>query len=131
MASPYKIAVVGLWHLGEIYSAGLAELGHNVIGVDENAAVIENFGKNIPPLTEPRLAELLAAHQVAGDLSYATDFAAIKKCNVVWFTFDTPVDDDDEVDVSVVVKTIEKAIPYLQNGTLVVVSSQLDRKSVV
>lgn len=30
------IGVVGLWHLGEIYSAGLAELGQTVIGFDED-----------------------------------------------------------------------------------------------
>lgn len=125
MASSYRIAVVGLWHLGEIYSVGLAELGHNVICIDENASVIENFEKNIPPLAEPRLAELLAKHKTRGALSYTTDFSKIKECNVVWFTFDTPVNDEDEVDVSVVVNAILKAVPYLQNGTLIMVSSQL------
>jgi len=36
----YTIAVVGLWHLGEIYSAGLAELGHTVIGFDNDEKVV-------------------------------------------------------------------------------------------
>lgn len=125
MGSHYKIAVVGLWHLGEIYSVGLAELGHQVVGIDDNAATIENFTKNIPPLAESRLAELLAARQATGNLLYTTDFGAIKNCNVVWFTFDTPVNDEDEVDVSVVINAIDRSISHLESGVLIVVSSQL------
>ena len=52
----YKIGVVGLWHLGEIYSTGLADLGHDVLGFDENSEAVANLNKCIPPLAEPELA---------------------------------------------------------------------------
>jgi UDPglucose 6-dehydrogenase len=125
MQSQLKIAVIGLWHLGEIYSAGLAELGRTVIGIDADTQVIENLQKNIPPLAEPQLAELLAEHQKSGNLFYTIDLSAIKDCDVVWFTFDTPVDDHDEVDVSTILNSVERTIPYLQNGVLIAVSSQI------
>ena len=125
MNSSHKIAVLGLWHLGEVYSVCLAELGHNVIGISEDKAVVENFMKNIPPLAEPKLAELLAANRAAGRLSYTTEFAAIKECDVAWITFDTPVNDDDEADVGVVLKAIEKVAPHFREGVLLVVSSQI------
>ena len=125
MNSSYKIGVVGLWHLGEIYSAGLAELGHSVIGIDENEEVIRNLENNIPPLAEPKLAELLRSNRSAGRLLYSSDFSKIKECGVVWITFDTPVNDDDEVQLDVVFKSVERATPYLQDGVLFIVSSQI------
>jgi UDPglucose 6-dehydrogenase len=125
MNSPYKIAVLGLWHLGEVYSACLAELGHTVVGISDDAKVVGNFGKNIPPLAEQKLAELLEKNQKAGRLSYTTDFSSVKDCNALWLTFDTPVDDDDEVDVSSAREAIQKAIPHLKDGVVIAVSSQL------
>jgi len=125
MDLPYKIAVVGLWQLGETYSVCLAELGHHVVGIDADNTVIENFSHNVPPLAEPKLAELLAANRAARRLDYSTDFAAVRDCDVVWITFDTPVNDEDEVDVEPVLGAIKKITPDLRDGALLVVSSQI------
>lgn len=125
MNSSYKIGVVGLWHLGEVYSAGLAELGHSVIGIDENEEVIRNLNNNIPPLAEPKLAELIASNRAISRLSYSSDFTEIEGCNAVWITFDTPVNDDDEVQLDVISHSLERIIPHLQSGVLFVVSSQI------
>src|SRR3989344_5328458 len=125
MGSAYTIGVVGLWHLGEVYSACLAEIGHTVIGLSDDAALIENFKKNVPPLAEPRLAELLTANPASGTLSFSTDFSKMKDCNVVWFTHDVPTDENDEVDVSGVLEAVRNAAQYFTNGVTVAVSSQL------
>ncbi|MDP3800222.1 MAG: nucleotide sugar dehydrogenase [bacterium] len=120
----HKIAVVGLWHLGEIYSVGLAELGHQVVGISDDEVVVANLSKNIPPLAEPGLVELLEKNQSLGRLVYSTDFSCIKDCDILWFTFDTPVDDKDEVDLSLINQALEKAMPFLRDGVLVVMTSQ-------
>lgn len=125
MASPYKIAIVGLWHLGEIYSAGLAELGHSVVGVSEDNNVVENLSRNIPPLPEPQLAELLSKNSSTGRLRYTSDFGEIKNCNVFWPAFDTPVDENDDVDLSLIWDALKKSLPHFKDGVLVVVSSQI------
>lgn len=125
MDSSYKIGVVGLWHLGETYSAGLAELGHDVVGIDADTKVVEGLSKGIPPLAEPKLAELIAAHEAAGNLSYSADFSKLNDRNVVWFTVDTPVNDDDEAQTGVVLDAIKNAMPHFADGVLVVVSSQI------
>jgi len=121
----YSIATIGIWHLGETYSAGLAKLGHRVVGVDNSEKVIENLAKNIPPLPEPGLVELLKENQAAGTLSFTTDFSKVENCDVVWFTFDTPVNDEDEVDLSLIWDSLAKCMPYLKEGVLVVISSQI------
>lgn len=125
MQKPFTIAVIGLWHLGEVYSVCLSELGHNVFGISDDPAIIENFTKNIPPLAEPKLAELLEKNQRSGKLVYTTDWEVVKNADVVWFTFDTPVDDQDEVDISVVTKAVRKSLPYLKKNVLIAISSQL------
>ena len=123
--SSYSIAVLGLWHLGEVYSAGLAELGHHVLGVSEDKQAVGDFMKGIPPLPEPGLEKLIAKNIAAGRLSYTTDFDEIKNSNVVWFAFDTPVDDSDNADTSVIFESFKKVLPYVSNGVLIVVTSQI------
>ncbi len=125
MKRPYTIAVVGLWHLGEVYSACLAELGHKVVGISDDTKVIANFKKNIPPLIEPRVPELLLKNQKAGNLSYTTDWEAIRSADVVWISFDTPVNEKDEVDISPVTNAIKKALPLLKQNVVLAISSQI------
>lgn len=122
---PYRIAVLGLWHLGEIYSAGLAGLGHEIHAISDDTDLISNFLKNKPPLPEPGLEELISKNRSEGRLNYSSDFSRIKNCNVVWLTFDTPVNDNDEVDLGPIWQSLEKSLPYLSQGVLVVVTSQI------
>ncbi|HEY5220732.1 MAG TPA: nucleotide sugar dehydrogenase [Candidatus Paceibacterota bacterium] len=119
------IAVIGLWQLGETYSAGLAELGHAVIGIDEDAAVVKGLSEGIPPLGEAGLEALLAKNIKEGRLRYSTDMGEIKKCEVVWFTFDTPVDDHDDVQMAIIYAALDKAIPHLMEDVVFVMTSQV------
>lgn len=120
-----KLAVIGLWHLGEIYSACLAELGHHVIGIADDASVVEGLKKNIPPLAEPRLEFLLKKHQILRRLRYTTDIASVSDCDAVWITFDTPVDGRDRADPSVIFSCLDAIIPRLKNNVLFGISSQI------
>lgn len=125
MASPYNIAILGLWHLGEIYSAGLAELGHTVVGISEDSALIDNFKKALPPLPEPELQGLIQKNFSGGRLSFSTNFEEIKNCNVLWFAFDTPVNDADDVDLSPIWQNLEKSLSFISEATLIVMTSQI------
>ncbi|MEK9186273.1 MAG: nucleotide sugar dehydrogenase [Patescibacteria group bacterium] len=120
-----KIAVVGLWHLGEIYSAGLAELGHTVIGIDTDKQAVKNLNNNTPPLAEPGLQDLLVKNRKAGRLAYTTDFSKISDCDAVWLTLDTPIDRTDTARLQSIFKTFGKIAPHLRDGAYVVVSSQM------
>jgi UDPglucose 6-dehydrogenase len=123
--SPFKIAVVGLWHLGEIYSAGLAELGHSVVGISDDKKVVADLSRNIPPLPEPRLEELIVKYQTLATLRYATDFSEAASCNTLWLTLDTPVNDEDESNLAPIWDALNKSLPHLRDGVLIAVSSQL------
>ena len=55
-----RVCVIGLWHLGLVTSACLADLGRTVIGFDSDPHLIEGLRNHRLPLFEPGLEELVA-----------------------------------------------------------------------
>jgi UDPglucose 6-dehydrogenase len=120
-----KVAVHGLWHLGCVTAACLAEGGHHVVGLDPDPGVVRELDAGRLPLHEPGLAELLAAGRAAGRLEFRADPSALADVDALWITLDTPVDDDDRADPAVVRRALDAAASALPAGALVVVSSQV------
>ena len=120
-----KIGVLGLWHLGSVTAACLAEAGFETIGIDFDEAVVARLGKGSAPLFEPGLDDLIAAGLASGKLRFTSDAAAARGCDIVWVACDTPVDDEDRADTGSVIAAIERVFPYLGDGTIVLISSQL------
>jgi UDPglucose 6-dehydrogenase len=120
-----NVCVLGLWHLGTVTAACLAAAGHRVTGVDFDPAVVDRLRVGKAPLFEPNLDDLIAAGQAAGTLRFSSDAAAASNAEVVWVTYDTPVDEADNADAEFVVERTAMVYPYLLDGSLVLVSSQL------
>jgi UDPglucose 6-dehydrogenase len=126
-----NVCVLGLWHLGSVTAACLADAGCDVTGLDEAEDVIETLNEGHAPLFEPGLDDLIGKGIGAGRLRFTTNAAeAVKHASVLWVAFDTPVSEDDRADVDYVVSRVEKLLPLLGPGTLVIVSSQLPVGSV-
>lgn len=121
-----NICVQGLWHLGTVTAACLASVGNRVTGLDFDTGTIENLTGGIPPLFEPGLEELLKEGLASGQLSFSSRAEeAVRDIELLWVTYDTPVDDDDHADIDYVVTQIERSFPHLPTGTLVLISSQM------
>lgn len=121
-----KVCVVGLWHLGTVTAACLAASGQTVTGLDFDQVIIDDLSAGRPPLFEPGLTELVSEQLAAGRLSFTTDAAqALNGAEVVWVTYDTPVDEDDVADIDFVIERIRKLFPFLGPRSLVMISSQL------
>src|SRR5262245_32088012 len=120
-----NVVVYGLWHLGCVTAACLAEAGFRVIGLDRDVKVVHELQRGRPPLHGPGLAELLAAQVKASRLSFTSDpNSALAGANVLWVTFDTPVNDRDEADVDFVREQLRAAVDAIHPGTLLLISSQ-------
>jgi UDPglucose 6-dehydrogenase len=117
------IGVVGLWHLGSVTAACVADAGNHVIGIDPDPAVIEGLLAGRPPVSEPGLAELLTRNE--SRLDFTCEPWALAGARRAWVTFDTPVDDDDGADVEWVLERSLELLAELPEDSLVVVSSQL------
>jgi UDPglucose 6-dehydrogenase len=70
-----RLAVFGTGYLGATHAAGMAELGHEVMGVDIDVAKVERLSRGEVPFFEPGLPELLRKHVDAGRLHFTTDAA--------------------------------------------------------
>jgi UDPglucose 6-dehydrogenase len=121
-----RIAVYGLWHLGCVTAACLARAGNHVVGLDLDAHLIDELRQGRPPLHEPGLDDLVAAGLAAKTLAFSTSpREALAGAEVLWVTFDTPVNDRDEADVAFVRGRLEAVTEALRPGTLVLISSQV------
>jgi UDPglucose 6-dehydrogenase len=125
-----NICVLGLWHLGSVTAACLAALGHRVIGFDFDDATVANLSMGISPISEPGLEELIKRGLSSGNLRFSSTVNDAKDVDVLWVTYDTPVDDDDNVDADFVMRQIERALREMRTGALVLISSQLPVGSV-
>lgn len=120
-----NICVSGLWHLGTVTAACLASSGYNVVGYDQNAETVGMLQEGSLPVNEPGLSELIATGIENGLLSFTSDPLEISGCDTIWIAYDTPVDEKDNADVDFVLSSIETLFPYLKNGILIIISSQL------
>ena len=121
-----KICVQGLWHLGSVTSACLASLGHEVFGVDPNPSLIKSLNEAKSPLFEPGLDNLIQKGLQDNKLNFVNDYQnALFQTEILWVTFDTPVDDDDKADVNYVISQIKNILKFAEKNLVVIVSSQL------
>src|ERR1700722_3855610 len=120
-----KVAVLGLWLLGAVPAACVADAGVSTVGIDDDPDVIAKLNAGEPPLYEPGLADLVGQGIASGRLSFATDMTRLADADIVWICHDTSVDDDDRADVEAVVRRVEATFPHLKDGAVVLVSAQL------
>ena len=119
------ICVYGLWHLGCVTAACVAER-FATIGLDPDPANAARLQGGQPPILEPGLAELVQAGTAQGRLRFTSDTAAaVGEAAIVWVTFDTPVNEQDEADCEYVERMVAAIFPHLRSGAVVLISSQL------
>ena len=121
-----KVCVIGLWHLGSVTAACLAELGYSVVGVDEGTARIDKLNAGAAPLFEPGLDALLQQGLANGRLRFTTNYAAgLRGSQYVLLAYDTPVNDQDQVDLAGIYAGAHQIARHLENDAVVIVHSQV------
>jgi UDPglucose 6-dehydrogenase len=85
------LAVIGVGHVGLVTAACLADLGHQVIGVDDDADRIATLQRGETPFHEPDLPELLEKVTSDGTLTFSNDLAdAAAHAEVLFVCVGTP-----------------------------------------
>jgi UDPglucose 6-dehydrogenase len=69
-----RIAVYGTGYLGATHATGMAELGHDVLGVDVDVAKLAKLEAGEVPFYEPELEEALQRNIAAGKLRFTSSF---------------------------------------------------------
>ncbi len=98
-----KVTVFGTGYVGLVQGAILAEVGHEVICVDVDAAKVERLKNGEIPIYEPGLEPLVKENHAAGRLHFTTDAAeGVKHGEVQFIAVGTPPDEDGSADLKYV-----------------------------
>ncbi|KQO95400.1 UDP-glucose dehydrogenase family protein [Leifsonia sp. Leaf264] len=115
-----KISVIGCGYLGAVHAASMAELGHDVIGIDVDEAKITALAEGRAPFFEPGLPEILVSGVESGRLSFSTDIADAAGATVHFVAVGTPQKKGSyAADLTYVDAAIDALIPHLSAGDLV------------
>lgn len=123
---PEKICIIGCWHQGVVGAACLADLGCDVLAADPDPARVSGLSQGRAPLFEPGLDDLLAKVLAAGTLRFTANISeAVKGRTLVFLMFDTPVDENDQSDLSVIFDAAGLIAPRLEPKTILYVTAQV------
>lgn len=116
-----RIAVFGTGYLGATHAACMAELGHDVIGVDVDPDRIACLQQGEAPFFEPGLEDLLRRHTASGRLRFTCSYElAARLSDVHFIAVGTPQRPDSAAaDLSQVDAVVEALGPLLTRQAVV------------
>jgi UDPglucose 6-dehydrogenase len=116
-----KISVIGCGYLGAVHAACMAELGHDVVGVDVDQAKIDALEAARAPFFEPGLPEILTSANASGRLRFTTDMSQVADADVHFIAVGTPQTKGSyAADLTYVNAAVTGLLPHLREGALVV-----------
>ncbi|MFF5128086.1 UDP-glucose dehydrogenase family protein [Streptomyces syringium] len=117
-----RVSVIGCGHLGIPHAAAMADLGHEVVGVDVDQAKVDRLNAGECPIYETGLPELLTRHTSSGRLRFTTDIReAAAFAELHFIGVGTPIDADGRsYDTGQVYGAIRQLAPHLDRACTIV-----------
>ena len=116
-----KITIIGTGYVGLVVGAALADMGNDVICVDNNTDKLNQLKQGIIPIYEPGLEELVKSNVAENRLEFSSDLDnAVKTSEVCFIAVGTPQDEDGSADLKYVLGVAEQ-IGKAMNGYKVIV----------
>lgn len=96
-----KLCIIGTGYVGLVTGACFAEVGHEVVCVDNNREKVRLLQGGGIPIYEPGLEPLVASNVLAGRLRFTDSIAdGVDSSDVVFIAVPTPPQPDGSVDLS-------------------------------
>ena len=109
-----RITVLGTGYLRATHAACMAELGHEVLGVDNDPEKIASLSAGKVPFYEPGLAALVSRHTRSGRLSFTTSLQEAADFGDIHFLcVGTPSTTGGRADLRYVDSVIDSLAPHL------------------
>jgi UDPglucose 6-dehydrogenase len=116
-----KISVIGCGYLGAVHASAMAELGHEVVGIDVDVSKIAALSEGRTPFFEPGLPEVLISALASGRLRFSTEIAEAAGAEVHFVAVGTPQKKgSNAADLTYVNAAVDALLPHLAAGDLVV-----------
>lgn len=96
-----KLTIIGTGYVGLVTGTCFAEVGHQVICVDNNAEKVKMLQAGGIPIYEPGLEDLVKKNVEAGRLRFSNSTKdGVENSDVIFIAVPTPPQDDGSVDLS-------------------------------
>jgi UDPglucose 6-dehydrogenase len=115
-----RISVIGCGYLGAVHAASMAELGHDVVGIDVDRPKVEALLQGKAPFYEPGFEELLGRSLASGRLRFSADVADARDAVLHFVCVGTPQKRSEyAADLRYVQAAAESLLDVLKPGDLV------------
>lgn len=119
-----RITVIGCGYVGLVTAACFAEMGNNVICVDQDRERIAALSDGRSPIYEPGIEALLAVNLSGRRLAFTTRLdQALERAEVVFIAVGTPSSADGSADISQILSVAASLGQYLMAPAIVVCKS--------
>jgi UDPglucose 6-dehydrogenase len=119
-----KVSIIGVGHVGLVTAGCMAELGHDVVGMDDDAAKIASLEAGRVPFVEPGLQELVDKAVGNGSLRFTTDTAeAVRHADIVFICVGTPRREDGSPNLAFVQQAASNVADHAERPLVVVEKS--------
>lgn len=119
-----NISIVGTGYVGLVTGACLADLGNEVICVDNDKAKIESLKKGKIPIYEPGLEEVVKRCRKNKNLFFTTSIKeGVKKSKIIFIAVGTPPRENGEADLSYVENVTKEIVLSMNSYKLIVEKS--------
>ena len=113
-----KIAVIGAGYVGLVTAACFSEFGYEVICIDNDKYKIKQLKKNIIPIYEPGLSDLVKKNAKSKYLLFSNSISKIKDAHIIFIAVGTPSSrrGDGEADLKFVFSVVKDISKFLIKG---------------
>ena len=116
-----KVCVIGTGYVGLVVGTCLAEMGNDVVCVDNNLEKLAQLEKGIIPIYEPGLEELIKVNVSENRLSFTSDIkTAVSKSLVCFIAVGTPQGEDGSADLKYVREVAKSIGQSIENYTVII-----------
>ena len=125
-----KLTLIGAGYVGLVTGTCFAEVGHQVVCVDNDAAKVKLLQSGGIPIYEPGLEELVRKNVAAGRLAFTTSTAeGVQKSDVIFIAVPTPPRPDGSVDLSFIERVARDIAAAMTTYKIVVDKSTVPVKT--
>ena len=119
-----RVTVIGVGYVGLVAAGCLAEVGNDVVCVDNDEKKIDKLKKGIIPIYEPGLTELVQHNLEGGRLTFTTEMAeGVAASPVIFLGVGTPSLSDGSADISAVLAVAGQIAELMEEYKIIVTKS--------
>ncbi|HTX51919.1 MAG TPA: UDP-glucose/GDP-mannose dehydrogenase family protein [Candidatus Baltobacteraceae bacterium] len=114
------VSVIGSGYVGLVTGACLAEIGHAVVCMDDDARKIATLQEGLLPVYEPHLETIVTRNRRAGRLRFTAEVGeAVREAAIIFICVNTPPRPDGEADLTYVERAVRRIAEQATRNTII------------